>query len=79
MLTKMPPNARTLVASELSMLSKGLPPPLPTLPDLCDSSAAVLSDGGVTFNEVDVEVDVIDGDGDGAIGVFPIMPFEAEG
>jgi hypothetical protein len=67
-----------LMASELSMLSNGLPPPLPTLPDRCDSAAAglkVVDDGG-DF------VDVLDGFFDeegGATGVFPIMPSEAEG
>lgn len=33
-------NSPTLTASELSMLSKGLPPPPPTFPDFSDSSAA---------------------------------------
>jgi hypothetical protein len=85
MLANNPPTSLELDASELSILSNGLPPPEPTFPDRSDSSAA-----GLKLPVVAVELDVDEGsgkasvgsvlrgreDGGGGMGDWPIMPFD---
>jgi hypothetical protein len=85
MLAIIPPIARRLVASELSMLSKGLPPPPSILPDFRLSNAAPLivcvielsvrvADDVGNRNVVSVVLDENALDGDGESGVLPIIP-----